>query len=136
MSMDTRTDTQSPALHVADGHEPIRVHGARENNVRTPASSSRRAGYGVTGFSCASGSQDGAGPRARKGLDGDAGASRLLEHQVRPALLAAPAAGDDVDAVARAADGLAGAAFALGSHDVAPRSSWVASQTSASSCSR
>ena len=32
MSMATRTDTQSPALHVADSHDPIRVRGARENN--------------------------------------------------------------------------------------------------------
>jgi len=29
-----KTDTQSPALHVADGHDLIRVHGARENNLR------------------------------------------------------------------------------------------------------
>ncbi|MGH3448032.1 MAG: excinuclease ABC subunit UvrA, partial [Nocardioidaceae bacterium] len=34
MSTATRTDTQSPALHVADGHELIRVHGARENNLK------------------------------------------------------------------------------------------------------
>jgi len=33
MSMATRTDTQSPALHVADSHDLIRVHGARENNL-------------------------------------------------------------------------------------------------------
>jgi hypothetical protein len=32
MSMATRTDTQSPALHVADSHDLIRVQGARENN--------------------------------------------------------------------------------------------------------
>ena len=32
--MTTRTDTQSPALHVADGHDLIRVHGARENNLK------------------------------------------------------------------------------------------------------
>ncbi len=32
MSMATRADTQSPSLHVADGHDLIRVHGARENN--------------------------------------------------------------------------------------------------------
>jgi excinuclease UvrABC ATPase subunit len=31
---DTRTDTQSPALHVADSHDLIRVHGARENNLK------------------------------------------------------------------------------------------------------
>ena len=29
-----RTDTQSPALHVADGHDLIRVHGARVNNLK------------------------------------------------------------------------------------------------------
>jgi excinuclease UvrABC ATPase subunit len=34
MSMTTRTDTQSPALHVADSHDLIRVHGARENNLK------------------------------------------------------------------------------------------------------
>jgi excinuclease UvrABC ATPase subunit len=32
MSMSTRTDTQSPALHVADSHDLIRVLGARVNN--------------------------------------------------------------------------------------------------------
>jgi hypothetical protein len=30
MSMATRTDTQSPALHVADSHDLIRVQGARD----------------------------------------------------------------------------------------------------------
>ncbi|SDI27229.1 ATP-binding cassette domain-containing protein [Nonomuraea jiangxiensis] len=34
MSTATRTDTQSPALHVADSHDMIRVHGARENNLK------------------------------------------------------------------------------------------------------
>src|SRR5215212_1409797 len=34
MSMTTRTDTQSPARHAADGHDLIRVHGARENNLK------------------------------------------------------------------------------------------------------
>jgi excinuclease UvrABC ATPase subunit len=34
MSMATRTDTQSPALHVADNHDLIRVHGARVNNLK------------------------------------------------------------------------------------------------------
>ena len=34
MSMTTRTDTQSPALHAADSHDLIRVHGARENNLK------------------------------------------------------------------------------------------------------
>jgi len=33
MSMPTRTDTQSPALHVADSHDLIRVQGARVNNL-------------------------------------------------------------------------------------------------------
>src|SRR5215212_8769466 len=34
MSMATRMDTQSLALHVADIHDLIRVHGARENNLK------------------------------------------------------------------------------------------------------
>jgi excinuclease UvrABC ATPase subunit len=34
MSMVTRTDTQSPALHGADSHDLIRVHGARVNNLK------------------------------------------------------------------------------------------------------
>jgi hypothetical protein len=34
MSMATRTDTHSPALHVADSHDLIRVHGACENNLK------------------------------------------------------------------------------------------------------
>jgi excinuclease ABC A subunit len=34
MSMATRTDTQSPALHVADSHDLLRVHGARVNNLK------------------------------------------------------------------------------------------------------
>src|SRR5205085_7509331 len=34
MSMATRTDTRSPALHVADSRDLIRVHGARENNLK------------------------------------------------------------------------------------------------------
>jgi excinuclease UvrABC ATPase subunit len=33
MSRATRTDTQSPALHIADSQDLIRVHGARENNL-------------------------------------------------------------------------------------------------------
>jgi excinuclease UvrABC ATPase subunit len=32
--MATRTDTQSPAPHVSDSHDLIRVHGARENNLK------------------------------------------------------------------------------------------------------
>jgi excinuclease UvrABC ATPase subunit len=34
MSMVRKTDTQSSALHVADGHDLIRVHAARENNLK------------------------------------------------------------------------------------------------------
>ena len=34
MSMATRTDTQSPALHGADSHDLIRVQGARVNNLK------------------------------------------------------------------------------------------------------
>ncbi|HSK81943.1 MAG TPA: hypothetical protein VK902_00875, partial [Rubrobacter sp.] len=34
MSMATRRDTQSPALHVADSHDLIRVQGARVNNLK------------------------------------------------------------------------------------------------------
>src|SRR6202171_2068932 len=34
MGMATRTDTQSPALHVADSHDLIRVQGARVNNLK------------------------------------------------------------------------------------------------------
>ena len=34
MSMATRTDTQPPALHLADSHDLIRVHGARVNNLK------------------------------------------------------------------------------------------------------
>jgi excinuclease UvrABC ATPase subunit len=34
MSMTTRTDTQSPARRAADSHDLIRVHGARENNLK------------------------------------------------------------------------------------------------------
>ncbi|MEU9256628.1 excinuclease ABC subunit UvrA [Streptomyces sp. NPDC048270] len=34
MSKVTRTDTQSPAQHDADSHDLIRVHGARENNLK------------------------------------------------------------------------------------------------------
>ncbi|HYN52976.1 MAG TPA: hypothetical protein VES62_18795, partial [Thermoleophilaceae bacterium] len=34
MSTATRTDTQSPALHNADSHDLIRVHGARVNNLK------------------------------------------------------------------------------------------------------
>jgi hypothetical protein len=32
--MATRTDTQLPALHVADRHDLIRVQGARANNLK------------------------------------------------------------------------------------------------------
>jgi excinuclease UvrABC ATPase subunit len=34
MSMAARTDAQSPTLHIADSQNLIRVHGARENNLR------------------------------------------------------------------------------------------------------
>ncbi|GAA1259402.1 excinuclease ABC subunit UvrA [Pseudonocardia aurantiaca] len=34
MSIATMTDTQSPALHAADSHDLIRVHGARVNNLK------------------------------------------------------------------------------------------------------
>ncbi|MGW3497923.1 ATP-binding cassette domain-containing protein [Streptomyces sp. NPDC001020] len=34
MSLATTTDTQPPAPHVADSHDLIRVHGARENNLK------------------------------------------------------------------------------------------------------
>ncbi|MFJ6138653.1 ATP-binding cassette domain-containing protein [Kitasatospora sp. NPDC092286] len=34
MSRATRTDPQSPVLHGADSHDLIRVHGARENNLK------------------------------------------------------------------------------------------------------
>jgi excinuclease UvrABC ATPase subunit len=34
MSTATRTDAQSPALHAADSHDLIRVHGARVNNLK------------------------------------------------------------------------------------------------------
>jgi excinuclease UvrABC ATPase subunit len=34
MSMATRTDAQSPALHVADRHDVIRVQGSRVNNLK------------------------------------------------------------------------------------------------------
>lgn len=34
MSMATSMDTQAPAQHVADTHDLIRVHGARENNLK------------------------------------------------------------------------------------------------------
>ncbi|MGW4644100.1 ATP-binding cassette domain-containing protein [Sphaerisporangium sp. NPDC004334] len=34
MSMATGPDTHSPAPHVADSHDMIRVHGARENNLK------------------------------------------------------------------------------------------------------
>jgi len=34
MSMATKTDAQSPTMHVADTHDLIRVQGARENNLK------------------------------------------------------------------------------------------------------
>ena len=34
MSRATRKDARSPAVHVADSHDLIRVHGARVNNLK------------------------------------------------------------------------------------------------------
>jgi hypothetical protein len=34
MSKATKTNTQSPALHGADSHDLIRVHGARVNHLK------------------------------------------------------------------------------------------------------
>src|SRR5437764_3088276 len=34
MSIATRPDRRPAAVHVADGHDLIRVHGARENNLK------------------------------------------------------------------------------------------------------
>src|SRR5258708_7327476 len=52
MSMATRTDTQLPALHVADSHDLIRVHGARENNLKDVSIEiPKRRLTVVTGFS-------------------------------------------------------------------------------------
>ena len=34
MSIATKTETESPALHIADRHDVIRVQGARENNLK------------------------------------------------------------------------------------------------------
>src|SRR5918911_902072 len=34
MSLATRIDTAPPALAVADSHDRIRIHGARENNLK------------------------------------------------------------------------------------------------------
>src|SRR3984957_15582228 len=34
MSKSPRTKTQAPARHVADSHDVIRVHGAREHNLK------------------------------------------------------------------------------------------------------
>jgi hypothetical protein len=44
MSTATRTDTQSPALQVADSHDLIRVHGARVNNLKDLSVEIRSAG--------------------------------------------------------------------------------------------
>src|ERR1700686_181099 len=53
MSRATRADTQSSVLHDADSHDLIRVHGARENNlkdVRIEIPKRRLAGFtGVSG---------------------------------------------------------------------------------------
>ena len=34
MSMTTNTEALAPRLHLADSHDLIRVHGARENNLK------------------------------------------------------------------------------------------------------
>src|SRR5690242_21860985 len=34
MSTATRTQTRSPEVNIADSHDVIRVHGARENNLK------------------------------------------------------------------------------------------------------
>src|SRR5215211_3632803 len=34
MTMATKTDMQTPAMHAADRHDLIRVHGARVNNLK------------------------------------------------------------------------------------------------------
>ena len=34
MTMATKTEAQSPALHVADSRDLIRVQGARQNNLK------------------------------------------------------------------------------------------------------
>ncbi len=44
MSKSTTKDTQSPATHVADSHDLIRVHGARENNLKDVSVENRSAG--------------------------------------------------------------------------------------------
>ncbi len=51
MSKATRKDTQSPALHVADSHDLIRVQARASTTSRTSASSSRSAADGVRGVS-------------------------------------------------------------------------------------
>ena len=47
MSMAARTGTQPPAPHVADSHDLIRVHGARENNLRDVTLDSLHDAVGV-----------------------------------------------------------------------------------------
>ena len=44
ISMATRADTQSPAQHAATSYELIRVHGARQNNLKDVSVESRSAG--------------------------------------------------------------------------------------------
>jgi hypothetical protein len=67
MSMATRTQTQLPALHGTERHEPIRVHAAREKNLKDVSVEIPKRRLTVfSGVSRASGSQDGARPRARK----------------------------------------------------------------------
>jgi ABC-type lipoprotein export system ATPase subunit len=67
MSMATRTDTQSPALHVADSYDLIRVHGARVNNLKDlSVEISKRRLTVFTGVS-GSGKSSARSPRSRSG---------------------------------------------------------------------
>jgi putative ribosome biogenesis GTPase RsgA len=49
MSTATKTNTKSRALHAADGHDLIRVHGARENNLKDLSVELRLVFTGVSG---------------------------------------------------------------------------------------
>jgi hypothetical protein len=52
MNMATRTDTESPALDAAGSHDLIRVHGARENNLKdVSVENPKRRLTGSTGVS-------------------------------------------------------------------------------------
>src|ERR1035437_9457591 len=92
MCMATRTDTQSPALHGADSHDLIRVHGARVNNLKdiSVVIPKRR----LTVFTGVS--RPGAG-KARGGVPRPAPAARALPEPAAPGralvlVAAAPAA--------------------------------------------